>query len=259
VLFRHQDDDNYYRFSMDRAAGFRQLVKKVAGAITPLWEDAVPYTVGREYVLTVDCLGHRLTGYLDGIEVFALDDDSLAAGGIGLYCWANPGARFREVRVAEPIWTSYYRFGAEDLLPAGTRVRVFAGNAAAASPAEAGILQRFAAPLDASGHIRLSPAAGADVRLVPPGAGAEHTRRFLPDADYAPVAARLLRKADGTGFFLLVPDSSPPGTRLTAAQYRLKLSYARDNRAADPTSQVYRQAGDSGPETVTIDIPVDVS
>jgi hypothetical protein len=259
VVFRHQDDENYYRFSLDRSRGFRRLVKRVAGAITTLWEDGVPYTVGREYVLTVDCLGNRLAGYLDGIEVFSLDDASLAAGGIGLYCWENPGARFREVRVAEPVWTSYYRFGAEELLPAGTRVRVFAGNAAAAPPAEARVQQRFAAPLDASGHIRLSPAAGADVRLVPPGGGAEQTRRFLPEGDYARVAARLLRKADGTGFFFLAPDSSPSGTRLPAGQYRFKLSYARDNRAADPTSQVYSQAGDSGPESAAVDIQVDLT
>jgi hypothetical protein len=257
VLFRYQDNDNYYRFSLDRSRSFRRLIKKIAGAITTLWEDAVPYTVGREYVLTVDCLGNRLTGYLDGIEVFGLDDVSLAAGGIGLYCWANPGARFREVRVAVPIWTPYYRFGAEDLLPAGTRVRVFAGNAAAAPPAETRVLQRFAAPLDAFGHVRLSPAGGADLRLAPPGGGEEHTRRFLPEGDYSPVAAGLLRKADGTGFFLLVPDGSQPGPR-RARQYRLKLSYIRDNRAADPTSQVYSQAGDSGPENVTIDISVDI-
>ena len=47
-------------------------------------------------------------------------------------------------------------------------MRVSAGNAAAAPPAETRVLQRFAAPLDASGHVRLSPAGGADLRLAPP-------------------------------------------------------------------------------------------
>ncbi len=256
VVFRYQDADNYYRFSMDRARGFRRLTKTVAGVVSTLWEDTVPYTVGREYIFTVDCLDQRLTGYLDGVELFNLDDPSLAAGQIGLYCWANTGARFQEVRVAAPRWTTFYRFRSEQLSPAGTRVHVFAGSASDAPPTEAGVIQRFAASHDERGRIRLSAVNGADLRLVAPGISGGHSRRFLPESAYSAVAARLLRKADGTGFVLLVPDTNPPGSLLAVGQYRLKLSYLRDNRAAAPESLVYSQAGHSEPETVTIDIPV---
>jgi hypothetical protein len=155
TLFRYQDGNNYYRFSMDRSRSYRRLIKKVAGAVTTLWEDGVQYTVSREYVLTLDCVGQRLTGYLDGAQIFDLDDPSLTAGAVGLYCWANPDARFREVRVAEPAWTAYYLFGAEEVLSAGTRVRAFGGNATEALPVEPRVLQRFAASLDASGQLRL--------------------------------------------------------------------------------------------------------
>jgi hypothetical protein len=41
----------------------------------------------------------------------------------------------------------------------------------------------------------------------------------------------------------------PPG------QYRLGFKYRRDNRAQEPDSQIFRQAGSSDPEQVTIDIP----
>jgi hypothetical protein len=102
-------------------------------------------------------------------------------------------------------------------------------------------------------------ATGAELRLVEPKGVVGHTRRFLPDSDYSPVAARLLRKADGTGLFLLVLGASSLGSLVPAGQYRLKLSYLRDNRAANPTSQVYSEAGNTGPENVNIDIPLEAS
>jgi hypothetical protein len=72
------------------------------------------------------------------------------------------------------------------------------------------------------------------------------------------VAVRALRKADGTGFFLFVPAANAVGSHLTPGAYRLRLTYRRDNRVAIANSQVFSQAGDTGPEVVTLDIPVEV-
>ena len=69
-----------------------------------------------------------------------------------------------------------------------------------------------------------------------------------PIATIIPQMARVLRKVDGTGFFIVVPAAVP-------GQYRLKMAYRRDNRSADPDSQVLSEAGSSAPEHVTIDIP----
>ena len=66
-----------------------------------LWEDNTKsYTQERDYNLTIDCLGTQLNGYLDGIQIFSISDADLSSGTIGLYCWANPGAIFHEVRAA---------------------------------------------------------------------------------------------------------------------------------------------------------------
>jgi len=254
VMFRCQDKDNYYRFSMDHQGSYRRLIKKVAGAVTVLWEDSIQYTVGREYIVTIDCVGERLTGYLDGIQLFAVDDSSLAAGCIGLYCWANNGARFKEVRMAAPAWTPYYAFGHEERLPDGKRVRVYAGNPNDAPPEEPGVVRRFVASLDERGSLQL-PSEGVTLRVRTPNKTGGHMRHFLPDGDYNPVDARVLRKADGTAFFLVVPAATPDGSQLIAGQYRLKMTYRRDNRAVDPASQVFSKAGNSAPEQVTIDIP----
>lgn len=253
VLFRYVDSDNYYRLSMDRQRSYRRLIKKVGGAVSVLWEDAVAYQQGREYLVTVDCLGPRLSAYLDGVRLFSVEDWDLASGRIGLYCWGNTGARFSRVRLAEPVWTSYFTFGREEVLPGGTRVKVLSGNEADAPPAEPGLIRRFVAGLDERGELDF-PADGARLRVTTADGAIVHARDFLLPDDYAPVSFRLLRKGDGTGFYVVVPASTPAGTALPRGQYRLELTYRRDNRAADPESQVFSQAEDRSPEHVVMEV-----
>jgi hypothetical protein len=62
---------------------------------------------------------------------------------------------------------------------------------------------------------------------------------------------RVLRNADGTRFFVV----RPAGASLAEGQYRLSMTYQRDNRAADSASQVLSEAGNTAPEQVTLDIP----
>jgi hypothetical protein len=181
-----------------------------------------------------------------------MDDGDLATGRIGLYCWGNTGACFAEVRVAAPVWVPYYTFEREARLPAGTRVRIYAGNVADAPSDELVVVRRFKASLDERGQLRF-PANGVDLRVGAPASTVGHTRRFLPENEYGRVeSVRVLRKADGTGFFLL----PPPGVSVfTEGQHRLKLTYRRDNRAAKPDSQVLSEAGNSADESVIIDVP----
>ena len=254
VMFRYQDNDNYYRFSMGSQRGYRRLVKKVGGVFTVLWEDRRRYLLRRHYTITLECVGQRLTGYLNGSRLFSLDDSSLASGRIGLYCWANRGACFTEVRVSSPVWSPYYTFEHDERLPAGSRVRILAGNLNAAPPPEPGVTRCFAALFDTEGQRRFL-SQEVNLRLVTPGEERGHRRLFLSDGEYLPIAMKALRKGDGTGFFVLVPDASVPGSRLAAGDYRMRIKYLRNNRASDPTSQIFSEAGNSGREDVTLDIP----
>ena len=106
VLFRHADADNYYRFSMDSERGYRRLVRNVDGVFSVLWEDDAGFDVGRAYELAVVAVGPVLRGFLDGVPMFVVEDDELAAGRIGLYCWADADARFSRVQVFRPSWPS---------------------------------------------------------------------------------------------------------------------------------------------------------
>jgi hypothetical protein len=257
IMFRYADDDNYYRLSMDSGRHYRRLIKKVNGVTSVLWEDDFSYTGGRDYLITLDCVGERLTGHLDGVSFFALDDADLTHGQIGLYCWSNEDARFAEVRVVAPVWANYHQFAHEDTLPAGTRVQVMAGNESDFDPPgeEAGLVRRFVASLADSGMLRLGPD-GSELRILKPSGVVAHARQFLPDLYYATVAsAGILRKADGTSFVIAMPIGDGQALRLSQAEYRLRLTYRRDNQSVDPQSQVLSQSGITGPEVVTIDVP----
>src|SRR3712207_7981534 len=59
--------------------------------------------------------------------------------------------------LSRSVWAPYYTFGDEPHLPAGARVRVYAGNAVGAPPQEPGLVQRFVATGTDSGQLRLPP------------------------------------------------------------------------------------------------------
>lgn len=254
VMFRYQDDDNYYRFSMDRERAYRRLVKKIKGSFFLLWEDATAYQLDREYLLTVDCQGSRLRGHLDGVLLFDISDDDLSTGKIALYCWGNTKATFTEVRVADPEWSPYHVFTSEPRLPAGTRVRVYAGSPATAPLPGAGMEQRFAAGAGGTGTPRF-PGSGVELRLMSSRGTVLHRRWFLADTDYSPVAAKVVRQRDGSSFLLMIPTAGTAGTALKRGAYRLELTYKRDNTSADPKSTVLRQAGSKADEVAVLDLP----
>src|SRR5439155_21119061 len=85
VMFRYRDGDNYYRFSMDQAGSARRLIKKVAGAVTVLWQDATAYVTGTPYGVTIDAKGSQIAGWIDGALIFAVTDGDLGRGQVALY------------------------------------------------------------------------------------------------------------------------------------------------------------------------------
>jgi hypothetical protein len=255
VLFRYRDANNFYRFSMDATRKFRRLVRKAEGVTTVLWEDHNGYVPGHPYLATIDCMGPRITAYLDGLWLFAVDDPAHASGRIGLYSWGNSAARFNEVRVTAACWMTYFQFGAEEPRSAGKRIQVLSGNVADAASAPALVDRRFRATLGDRGRARLLPREAAPMRLVSPLGAAGHRKVFLDPVLYAPFDFTVLRKADRTAFFLFAPEEAPPATRLEPAQYQLRFTYRRDNRRHQPESQLLSEAGESSDEIVTIDIP----
>jgi hypothetical protein len=99
LMFRVRDNNNYYRFSMDRAGSFRRLVKRVNGVFTTIWQDTTQYVQNQPYQLEVTAQGTTITVRLDGVQLYSGNDNSHLRGSIGLYAWASGGASFDNVEV----------------------------------------------------------------------------------------------------------------------------------------------------------------
>jgi hypothetical protein len=143
-----------------------------------------------------------------------------------------PGAGF-----TEPAWETYHIFGAEKTLPAGTMLQVLPSNA-------------IAVPTVGLAFFSI------ELRIVAPDGLVIHDRHFLPDDNYVSEDVNVLRKADGTGFFMVKLDNNLSGIQFPLGQYRLKLTYRRNNRGHVPASQILSQAGNQADEVATIDIPL---
>ena len=249
VVFRHRDPENFLRFSMDRERGYRRLVRTVRGGAHLLWEDGVRYERDRSYTVALDCVGDRIEGWIDGERLFSVRDADLQGGEVGLYARANRGAHFEEVRVSAPFdaWIGYHEFGAEPPLPAGTRVRLHAREDAEPTD-EAGLVHRVRDP--GGPPLRFS-AESTELRVVDAAGEVLHARGFPPANRFQPVAgAGVLRRADGTAFFLAAPGLA------AGSAHRLEARYRRDNRSVDPGSEVLGQSGDRGEERVRLHLPV---
>lgn len=255
VVFRYQDNDNYYRFSMDQSCQYRRLLKKVGGNFERLNTDVEEgHEVGRDHLLTVDFLGNQICIYLDGVEVFNVTDSDLTHGSIGLYCWKNPDARFSEVTVWPAGFVNYYTFDIEKTLPAGTRFRVHSGSIGASTEEEPGIKHRYVLELDDPGRWRF-PVKSTQIRYLDHLNNNLHDRTFLAKELYNKRDFLILRNRDSTKFFLILPNETPARTLLPKGEYRLHLTYRKDNKLQDPESLVYSEVGLTNEEVVTIDIP----
>jgi hypothetical protein len=243
VIFGWQDSANHLAFWLDAQRDARRLLRTRASAIEVLWEDAVRPDSGRAYLVTIDQFEGRLVGHLDGVQIFSIDT-AATTGTAGLVLRDGASGRFDELRLAAPEWTCWHEFGEEERLPAGTRVRVHAAPAVTA-PQTAGLVVRSVALAGERGRLRL-PGNGATLRIVGSDGQPSHTRTFLPDDAFAPLALRLLRKADGTAFFIIPASAQPAG----GGSLRLDLTYHRDRPAA---GRRMSQAGDTTPELATIE------
>jgi hypothetical protein len=108
VVFRYRDAGNYYRFELNRNFGYRRLIKKQAGTVTLLAEDStLGYDMGVDYELEVIAFGTHLVGFVNRVLAFAVTDDALELGRVGLYCWGNNDTTFKVLEVdtadAEPF------------------------------------------------------------------------------------------------------------------------------------------------------------
>lgn len=105
VVFRYQDADHFYRllFLRDGMSGgpVTRLDRRDGADYTQLWSLEKGYRVGAETVIEVEVVQERISATVDGKLLFELNDASYQHGKIGLFCYAQNGQAFDDVRVVE--------------------------------------------------------------------------------------------------------------------------------------------------------------
>jgi hypothetical protein len=101
VMFRYQDQNNYYRFIWYREKSLRRLEKRVNGKFYTLAEDVVPYNMGQTYELLILANGKHLKVKIDDEEIFYDADSSLTWGTVALYTCYNEANYFDDVHVQD--------------------------------------------------------------------------------------------------------------------------------------------------------------
>lgn len=100
IMFRYQNNNNYYRLSMNSRYGFTRLEKKVGGAFSTLAVNPRGYAAGQLLNFSVDVNGSSIQILINGDPVFAVNDTSLTSGSVALY--TQDKASFDNVRIEGP-------------------------------------------------------------------------------------------------------------------------------------------------------------
>jgi len=103
VVFRYQDAEHFYRllFLQDGLSGgpITRLDRREGPDYTEIWLLTKGYRPGTEMSIEVSVVGDLIKASVDGKSLFEVRDTSYGQGRIGLFCYAQSGIAFDDVRV----------------------------------------------------------------------------------------------------------------------------------------------------------------
>ena len=103
VVFRYRDATHFYRllFLQDGLSGgpITRLDRREGADYTELWSSPKGYRTDTEMMIVVDLAGDVITASVDGAQLFEMKDRSYDNGKIGLFCYAQAGQAFDDVKV----------------------------------------------------------------------------------------------------------------------------------------------------------------
>ena len=105
VVFRYQDPEHFYRllFLQDGLSGgpMTRLDRRDGADYTQLWSAERGYRPGTEVIIEVRVDGDVIKASVDGKQLFEMRDGAYRHGKIGLFCYAQKGQSFDDVRVVK--------------------------------------------------------------------------------------------------------------------------------------------------------------
>ena len=76
-----------------------RLDKRVGADYTEIWSSNRGYRPGEEMIIEVDLVENGIRARIDGQTIFDLKDSQYRRGALGLFCFAQNGQAFDDVRV----------------------------------------------------------------------------------------------------------------------------------------------------------------
>jgi hypothetical protein len=105
VVFRYQDSEHFYRllFLQDGLSGgpITRLDRREGADYTELWPVARGYRTSTEMTIVVKVDGDVIKASVDGRQLFEVKDSKYEHGKVGLFCYAQKGQAFDDVRVVK--------------------------------------------------------------------------------------------------------------------------------------------------------------
>jgi len=86
IIFRYQDNNNYYRISFSSRYGFSRLEKKVSGAFSTLSVNSRGYFEEEKINISVEIYGSLIQVFKDDEPLFSVIDSDITEGTVALYC-----------------------------------------------------------------------------------------------------------------------------------------------------------------------------
>ena len=103
-MFRYQDNDNYYRISLNTAYGYARFERKLSGVFSTLAVDGRGYdSEGTVIKIDIEVVGDLIQIFIDEEARFAAQDAGLQKGGIALY--TQDGALFDNLLITDKTST----------------------------------------------------------------------------------------------------------------------------------------------------------
>lgn len=97
IIFRYQDEDNYNVFAIDGTGRFsiwvreRGVWRELRGLEDNWTSHSAIRPLGSSNRMSIDVIGNRFTGYVNNQQVVTVTDETLSAGGVGIYFATDNG------------------------------------------------------------------------------------------------------------------------------------------------------------------------
>jgi YD repeat-containing protein len=101
ATFRYQDNNNHYRFQMNKQSPYWGLYKVVGGSLTSLASNSNSYNKNQWYNIKIICMGENIKIYVDANLVFDVQDSQWSSGKVGFYSDWNRYSYFDDFSIQD--------------------------------------------------------------------------------------------------------------------------------------------------------------